>query len=389
MISLQPPTFSTLPPNGNSDGNTTQFCNKVQVLENNSTVTTTSVPCPPTGSADGTQTSEANSAQTGSTGVGKSTQRSVSPSKTPTVSPTEAGSNSTIPTGRKGLEAGPVAGVAIGMLFAGALIAGVIFLFLLRRQKKRRATSTTAHSRQHSSYTERNPAEDDAITGDLSKIRDNIKNHVRTYYHSGPISATNLNEAAIRDIAALTGTSAALIVKTLADSLTRDNALRLIVGSVILPRCTGERSPSLLPNDVAALAASIPASNENNSQSVLFSKWKSVTAVLLQQQYGKQGQDPDRAEAFQDTVASLDSILAPFIKGNVDGRQRRKNLDMILTRAANFAFLLFAQPGTFCFDFASHQGGLTVFPSLVQTVGDRGQPLNPIKALTEKEVVAV
>lgn len=120
----------------------------------------------------------------------------------------------------------------------------------------------------------------------------------------------------------------------------------------------------------------------------MYSKWKVVTGALLQQQYGKQNQDAGRAQAFQDTVASLDSILAPFVKGSVDGGQRRKNLDMILTRAANFAFLLFSQPGTFRFDFTSRQGGLTVFPALVQTVGDHGQPLNPIKVLTEKEVVA-
>ena len=121
---------------------------------------------------------------------------------------------------------------------------------------------------------------------------------------------------------------------------------------------------------------------------MLFSKWKTITGALLQQRFGKQSQDPARVQRFQDAVASLDSILAPFVKGSVDGDQRRKNLDMILGRAANFAFLLFAQPGSFRFDFASPQGGLTVFPALVQTVGDQGQPLSPIKLLTEKEVVA-
>ncbi|KAF3033088.1 hypothetical protein E8E12_003753 [Didymella heteroderae] len=271
--------------------------------------------------------------------------------------------------------------------------------------------SAAAHSRQHAFYTEQNvkpekgaavvamsvgsiddllpqPVEDDAIIGDLSKIRDNIKNHVRTYYHSGPTSAADMNEAGIRDIAALTGANAAVIVKMLADPLTRDSALRSIVGSVMLTRCTEERSPSLLPNDVAALSASIPANNGHNAQSTLYSKWKVVTGALLQQRYGKQGQDPSRAQALQDTVASLDSILAPFVKGSVDGGQRRKNLDMILTRAANFAFLLFAQPGIFRFDFTSRQGGFTVFPALVQTVGDQGQSLNPIKVVIETEVVA-
>lgn len=108
----------------------------------------------------------------------------------------------------------------------------------------------------------------------------------------------------------------------------------------------------------------------------------------MQHRHGKQGQD-GRAQSFQDTVTSLDSVLAPFVKGGVDGGQRRRNLDMILRRAADFAFLLFAQPGSFSFDFASRQGGLAVFPALVQTVGDEGQPLSPVKVLTEKEVVAV
>jgi hypothetical protein len=59
---------------------------------------------------------------------------------------------------------------------------------------------------------------------------------------------------------------------------------------------------------------------------------------------------------------------------------------MILTRAANFAFLLFAQPGSFRFDFASRHGDLMVFPALVQTVDDQGQSLSPVRVLTEKEI---
>jgi hypothetical protein len=193
-------------------------------------------------------------------------------------------------TGSKGLPGSAVAGVAIGMLLAGALIAGVIFFFLLRRQKKRQATSAAGYSRQHAPYTERSlgpekeatvvaapvggiddllpqPAEDDAVTGDLSRIRDNIKNHVRTYYHSGPISAPDINEVSIRDVGALTGTSAAVLAKSLGDPINRDNALRSIVSSVILTRCTGERSPSLLPSDVAVLSASISQSNGTSRKS--------------------------------------------------------------------------------------------------------------------------
>ncbi len=119
----------------------------------------------------------------------------------------------------------------------------------------------------------------------------------------------------------------------------------------------------------------------------MFSKWKTITGALLQQRYGRQRQDSSRAQSFQNTISSLDVILAPFVKSSVDGGQRHKNLEMILTRAANLAFLLFAQPGSFRFDFASHRGRLTVFPALVQSVSDQGQPLSPAKALTEKEDV--
>lgn len=310
------------------------------------------------------------------------------------------------------------------MLFAGVLIAGLIFFFLLRRQQKRDTRSTYTH--QSPSYTERKtvpdkgatvvtaaignvddllpqPVEDETITSDLSKIRDSIKNHVRTFCHSGSISAADINEVGIQDIAARTNLSAAGLINALSDPVRRVNALRAILAAVILTRTTGDRSPNLLPSNLSALSTSIASNHSNNrelthlvhhnltdpSQAahlVLVSKWKAITGALLQPQNGKQSQDPGRVQSFQDAVTSLDAVMAPFVN---DGSQRRKNLDMILTRAANFAFLLFAQPGSFRFDFASNQDGMTVFPALVQTVGDQGQPLSPVKVLSgNEEVVA-
>jgi hypothetical protein len=222
---------------------------------------------------------------TGLSGAGPGVQNQTSSTAggTPSAAPANAAS--------KGLAGGAVAGIAIGMLLAGALIAGFIFFFLLRRLKRRHTTPIASSSRGHASHPESNmgmekgptaiaapvgiiddllpqPVEDDAITGDLSRIRDNINNHVRTYYHSGPIPATDVNETGIRDIAAATGTSAAVVVKALADPTNRDKALRSIIAAVILTRCTGERSPSLLPNDVAAMSASIPVNNGNNCRSL-------------------------------------------------------------------------------------------------------------------------
>jgi hypothetical protein len=176
------------------------------------------------------------------------------------------------------------------MLIAGALIASAIFLFVLRRQKRRYATPIAAYSRPPAPYTGRTgvpekgatvtavpgssiddllpqPAEDDAITGDLSKIRDNIKNHVRTYYHSGHVSAVDINESGIREIAATTGSNAAVVVVALLNPSTRDTALRSLIGSIILTRCTGERSPSLLPNKLDELLSYISLNGSNKCES--------------------------------------------------------------------------------------------------------------------------
>ncbi|KAH6642852.1 hypothetical protein C7974DRAFT_111807 [Boeremia exigua] len=367
---------------------------------------TTSTEAPSTPAVSGATTNAASIADTNNIQTPATTQQTASVTSAVPV-PGSGAPNPQPSNGSKGLAGGAVAGVAVGMLLAGVILAGIVFFFLLRRQKRRQVTSS---SRPHAAYAERNvgpekgatvvatavgsiddllpqPVEDDAITGDLSKIRDNIKNHVRTYYHSGPTSSADVNEAVVRDVAAITGSSVGVLTNLLSDPTKRDGALRSIVAAVILTRCTGDRYPSLLPDEAAALSSSMAANNNSNSHAILFSKWKTITGALLQQRYGRQGQDSGQAQSSQDTVAVLESILAPFVKGGVDNGQRRKNLDMILARSANFAFVLFAQPGSFRFDFANHLGELVVFPALIQTVGDQGQPLSPTKTLTEKESV--
>jgi hypothetical protein len=120
----------------------------------------------------------------------------------------------------------------------------------------------------------------------------------------------------------------------------------------------------------------------------MYSRWKTVTGALLQQQFGHNVQSPSRDQTFAETTAYLEAVVAPFVQGSVDAGPRVKNLDMILTRSANFAFLLFSQPGSFRFDFLGMHGGLVVFPAVVQTIGDQGQVLRPVRVLLEKELVA-
>lgn len=119
----------------------------------------------------------------------------------------------------------------------------------------------------------------------------------------------------------------------------------------------------------------------------MYSKWKTITGALLLQQAGNQ--PDDLAQSFTDVIANIDAVLAPFVAKSVDGGQRYKNLNMILTRSAKLTFLLFTQPGSFRFDFSERQGTLVVCPALVQTVDDRGQALSHVRVLLEKETASV
>lgn len=334
----------------------------------------------------------------------------------------------TVGTVRKdGLAGGAVAGIAIGMLLAGVLIAGAIFFFLLRRQKRRHTSQAPVNHLPPASYGSQaekgplavahavpgsidnllpQPASDDDIRGQVSKIRDNIKNHVRTYYHSAPVS-TGINEAALRNIATVAGLSPSALIGALFKPLTRPDVLRMIVAWVVLSKTTGGREAGLLPSQLVELSvaisgtasdpckyikffsSSIVADADFLAQATLYSKWKTITAALLQPNSGKGVHDPNRAQTFGTTIAELDSILGVFVQSDTDQQQRHKNLDMILTRSANFAFLLFSQPGSFQFEFASRRGGLVAFPALFQSAGDDGQALSPPRLMFEGESVAI
>jgi hypothetical protein len=113
---------------------------------------------------------------------------------------------------------------------------------------------------------------------------------------------------------------------------------------------------------------------ESTALSAMYSKWKAITGDLLQHQASQQ--PPGLAQNLADIIAKIDAILAPFVTGDVDESQHRKNLESILTRSANLAFLFFTQPRYFRFDFTSQRGILVVFPALVQTVNDRRHVLS-------------
>ncbi len=127
------------------------------------------------------------------------------------------------------------------------------------------------------------------------------------------------------------------------------------------------------------------------AQTPLFSKWKVISSALLQQRYGRQLQaDDSRTRSVDEAIRELDSVLLPFTPPKIDSTQRRKNLEMILGRSAQLAFLIFSQPGSFQFNFSAPEkaGSLVVFPGLNQTVGDDAQLISGHgRPLLEKEII--
>lgn len=177
---------------------------------------------------------------------------------------------------KDGMSAGAVAGIAIGCFAIGALIAGIILWFLWKRRKPARNLEQEAIGisliRQekgystHNAYNEReNPAstpissplplplEDKAISAEVSKIGNSIKNHVQSYYYSGRVSPGNIDYDDVQALGENLPISAGTLSTLLSDSATREIALRFCIAWVIcgkmIPRKDSESS--LLPLEVA------------------------------------------------------------------------------------------------------------------------------------------
>lgn len=97
------------------------------------------------------------------------------------------------------------------------------------------------------------PLEDKAISGEISKISNLIKNHVQSFYHTGRISPGVLDfddiQALGHDLPVSTGTLSTL----LGNSATREIALRFCIAWVAASRMKpqNELNMTFLPPEVA------------------------------------------------------------------------------------------------------------------------------------------
>jgi hypothetical protein len=177
--------------------------------------------------------------------------------------------------------AGAVAAIGIGSALFGALLAAFAIFCLLRRRRGEKAYPEENLQSNSTGYIDRDlkgaavtvapvnggvitnvdrllpqPAEDDAIIGGLSKIRDGIKNHVQNYYYTSPVGPEMVDEARLMDLAEATSIPTSAILGLLLNPATRIPTIRLVLAQLILSRCVGraDGQPSFLPPEVSFLA---------------------------------------------------------------------------------------------------------------------------------------
>ncbi|KAH7071273.1 hypothetical protein BKA63DRAFT_535217 [Paraphoma chrysanthemicola] len=334
------------------------------------------------------------------------------------TTPSPRGSSLPTPTtailvggGKKGLSDGAAAGIGVGCLIAGALIAGLIFWFCCGKRRRSRArdyeaSSTALVPREKGFHAQATsvgsgspgvspisgalplPLEDKAITGEVSKISNSIKNHIQSYYHTGRVSSGALDLDEIQAIGDDMPISAGTLSTLLGNTGTREIALRFCIAWVVCNRLQTSANPSMsfLPAELATLSRNIETTRPSSSAAL---QWRVMTAQLMQSSYVR---DPfsasdSRNDSIQTALAALENILQPYADSRMDNQERRRNLEQILKRSALFAFTLFSQPSEFEFDWKGAQnvksGELCIFPALVQVSDEAGQLVAPPRPFSE------
>jgi len=228
--------------------------------------TASSIPQPNSSAAPPTSlplTSAATSAQatrTGSTG------------STPPVTSVPIAPQSADP----GLSTGAIAGIAIGCFAAGALLAGAILWFCRRRRRQPKnqypQPDTYALASQEKGFSASaiplagkrssvaalggglpQPLEDKAISGDVSKISNAIKNHVQSYYHTSRVNPGLIDYEDLHALGPGLPVSVGTLTTLIGNAATREIALRFIIAWVIVSKLQPSKDPSrsLLPSEVA------------------------------------------------------------------------------------------------------------------------------------------
>lgn len=367
------------------------------------------------------------------TSVPTSTSKSAAGSASTSSS---SASGSTNAQNDKVLSSGAAAGVGVGAAIGGILLASLAFFICFRRSRKSQPRyDSEVPLKRTPSYGEGKPTSlpqitaigtwesqaekllpqpvaDDSISTEMSKLKSMINNHVVSYYRTSEIDLDSIDETALAGIVEDPQISVSQLRSAIVDPQTRTPALRYLIASAIFSRIGLKSHPStsLLPPEVASCLESMNGLRENDqgpfylhfklelkaykktARTTLFSKWRAITASMLQQTYGSNfitESDP-RSYNIGHALEELDSVLVRLRARRDENASRRQNLEEILKRAAGFAFLLFSHPSFWKFEWLADSnhgpGSVVIFPALLQITDENGERLSRPRPFEDMEI---
>ncbi|RGP76301.1 hypothetical protein FLONG3_5347 [Fusarium longipes] len=287
-------------------------------------------------------------------------------------------------TNNNGLQAGAVAGVAIGCFFAGLLL-GIGCLYFIRRSRKRstrhrrrfRQTdipkdidygrSEIIDSPEHKVRLENiilQATPDKELVSMVKRLDVIVEQHVENYYHLQPIDfsisalAEELKGCGINE--GLSGFDARIIAEWCLHPASRQLALQHVISHVLFRSidCNFHAPISLLPEPAVGFLRSIRPIDKTREDfsvmSVALSRWRTLSALLLHPNPSERtplevSESAVRHQA-QDLAEELNAFLHHFVAPDKDSMQQQCNhMHAMIIEAAKLGYAFFSHPSDWGF----------------------------------------
>ncbi|KAK4494301.1 hypothetical protein PRZ48_014599 [Zasmidium cellare] len=281
---------------------------------------------------------------------------------------------------------GAAVGIGVGSAAAGVLLALFIAYFFMRRRPPGSKSSTPSdgslsgsnnklpqvplkalvHNRDAPSLpTLPPPIQNDELVRMFTTLSTMIQNHAYSFFSQGSGQAKTVsNPEAVKVVL---GDDSPIITQEVIELLNgpqRVIGVRFLLGWAIMSNIDPHASPdkTLLPRELIALLHTL--TQNANPDAHLLSKWRHLTGTLL---------TPTQTPNLTRLTSLLDAILAPLSSSGDNVLNRKSNLEQIVKLGAQNGYMLLTQPTAWRFDWTRREdGGLVVFPELVQTGDERG-----------------
>lgn len=337
-----------------------------------------------------------------------------------------------------------LAGLAVGCIAAGILIATIVACLVARKRRRSTATRLSVRSRNMASasdndldkksagtalkHIERLPSTFNSSTlldrslseGELvslfKRLREHIAQHVDKCLRDGGWAVTRRPDASlVRQLDGLIGSQSVIGAQKLAEMLldrqSQSDALRFLLAWCLFEsiKSTGAPETTLLPPELSECMASMTGLRNDmkgqyslpnsvchtkqlikaiSGRSILLAKWRQTIRLLMEPTYGRlpniSANDP-RQVNIREMASKILEILRVFTMA-IDDDIKLRDLSDLICEAATFSYTLFTQPSEWHFDWTNARYGntseLVVFPALLKATDEHGHIL-PVKELRE------